>query len=90
MALGILEKEIMALVTQLAEQLTSNQYQEAYASAGALHAKLKGDVVVQLPIDTIQEIKAQLRFYYKHNEEYNNASRKLYGTGKKLESLVVN
>lgn len=83
-----LEKEILSLTNQLSEQLMSNNHKDAYTTAGALHAKLKGDVVIQMPIDTIQEIKAQLRFYYKHNEELNNASKRLYGTGKKLAELA--
>ena len=66
----------------------ANNFTEAYTLAGMLNSKLKGDVVIQLPIDTIQQIKSQLRFYYKHNEELNIASRKLYGTGKKLSELA--
>lgn len=88
MALGTIEKQILDLTGQLSEQLIANNFKEAYTLAGTLHSKLKGDVVIQLPIDMIQEIKSQLRFYYKHNEELNTASRKLYGTGKKLAELA--
>lgn len=88
MALGTIEKQILDLTGQLSEQLMENNFKEAYTLAGMLNSKLKGDVVIQLPIDTIQQIKSQLRFYYKHNEELNIASRKLYGTGKKLSELA--
>ena len=86
--LGQKEKEILELAGQLSEELMSNNHKEAYSTAGKLHASLKGDVVIQLPIDTIEQIKTQLRFYYRHNDELNNAGRKLYGTGKKLAELA--
>lgn len=86
--LGQKEKQILALVGQLSEQLTTNDFKEAYSTAGQLHASLKGDVVIQLPIDVIEQIKAQLRYYYKHNDELNMAARKLYGTGKKLAEIA--
>ncbi|MXQ49637.1 hypothetical protein GRB29_09750 [Streptococcus pneumoniae] len=86
--LGQKEKQILTLVGELSEQLTSNNFREAYSTAGKLNASLKGDDIIQLPIDTIEQIKTQLRFYYRYNDELNNAGRKLYGTGKKLAELA--
>ncbi|HEM3629034.1 hypothetical protein [Streptococcus suis] len=88
MSVGNKEKEILALTAQLSEELISNNYKAAYGTAGTLHAKMKGDTIIQLPIDVIEGIRSQLRFYYKHNEEYNTVSRKMYGTGKKLAELA--
>ncbi|MDG3142867.1 hypothetical protein MKL29_08620 [Streptococcus suis] len=86
--LGQHEKQILALAGQLSEQLTTNNFKDAYSTAGKLNASLKGDTIIQLPIDVIEQIKAQLRYYYKHNDELNVAGRKLYGTGKKLAELA--
>lgn len=86
--LGQKEKQILALVGELSEQLTMNNFKEAYSTAGKLNASLKGDDIIQLPIDTIEQIKAQIRFYYKHNDELNVVARKLYGTGKKLAEVA--
>lgn len=86
--LGQKEKQILTLVGELSEQLTTNNFREAYSIAGKLNALLKGEDIIQLPIDTIEQIKTQLRFYYRHNDELNNTARKLYGTGKKLAELA--
>ena len=50
--------------------------------------KLKGDVVISLPIDQIQGIKSQLRRYYNQNDQMNALAQKMYGTGKRLAELA--
>jgi len=88
MAQGTLEKEILSLTAQLSDLLTGHNYREAYTIAGTLNAKLKGDVVISLPIDQIQGIKSQLRRYYNQNDQMNALAQKMYGTGKRLAELA--
>lgn len=85
---GTLEKEILSLTAQLSELLIAHNYREAYTIAGTLNSKLKGDMVIALPIDQIREIQTQLRVYYRQNEKLNTISQSMYGTGKRLAALV--
>ena len=85
---GTLEKEMLSLTAQLSELLIDHNYREAYTIAGTLNSKLKGDMVIALPIDQIREIQTQLRIYYRQNEKLNTISQSMYGTGKRLAALV--
>lgn len=88
MAKGQKEKEIIEVAQALSEDLISGNYKEAYTHSGKLNALLKGEDIIQLPISKIEELKKQLRFYYKNNTDYQEISRKMYGVGKHLADVV--
>ena len=64
-----------------------NDYVTARDTAKELHLLLKGEEIVQLPIDTITEIKKLLNSFYNRHQELWDLNKKFYGIGRQLEDL---